>query len=378
MSFVISPELQRLGLTPFFIQQLQTLPDELGGPSAMVARVTCERRGEYELISLGGPLRASLSGRLEHVLGDEQRPAVGDWVVAEPADPVARIHHLLERQSALLRSEVLGRSRPQTLAANIDLCCIVCALTPADSDVHAQRRALNPRRIERYLSMAGACRVPALVLINKADLLDAELAEQRLQELRARLPGVRALLLSALDGRGVEQLRAELLPGTSVALLGSSGVGKSSLINALSGESRRDVGAERSDDTRGRHTTTERQLLQLPNGALLVDTPGLRELALWADGESELASSGFDDIDELGERCRFRDCRHHDEPGCAVLAAVEEGKLSAERLEHAHKLARELAHQQARVDARLRRAEHGRRKAQTRAGREAMRLKRGE
>jgi ribosome biogenesis GTPase len=270
--------------------------------------------------------------------------------------------------------EVFQGSRAQTLAANVDLCCIVCALSDA-ADVHAQQRALNPRRIERYLTMSRASRVPAVVLINKADVLSPEAAAQRRAELVERLPDARVLLVSAHTGLGLEELNAELPVGTSAALLGSSGVGKSSLVNALLGSEALRVGAERAEDTRGRHTTTERHLLPLPSGASLIDTPGMRELALWADADSDLSESPFDDIAALARDCHFRDCGHQREPGCAVQAAVERGELAAERLEHAHKLERELVHQRKRVDVRLRQAEQSRRKAQTRASRAQMRMK---
>jgi ribosome biogenesis GTPase / thiamine phosphate phosphatase len=375
MSLVpISPELVQLGLTPFFVQQLHALGEQDHSNRAL-ARIVCERRGEHEVLSQHGVWRVALSGRLEHELADDLRPAVGDWVVAERGDPVGRIHHLLERQNALCRRGVLQGSRAQTLAANVDLCCVVSALTAQDVDRHAQRRALNPKRIERYLLTARASRIPALVLINKADLLPPELAEQRLAELAQRLPGARILLVSAHTGQGLSELKSELASGSSAALLGSSGVGKSSIVNALLGSEALRIGAERSDDTRGRHTTTERHLLQLPTGGMLVDTPGMRELSLWADADSDVTDTGFDDIDELARGCHFRDCRHQAEPGCAVLAAIDAGQLSRERLEHAHKLERELLHQQARVDVRLRQAQVNRQKVRGRAARAGMRLK---
>lgn len=372
--FPISPELVELGLTPFFVQQLHALGEQ-DHSNRELARIVCERRGEYEVLSEHGGWRVALSGRLEHELADDLRPAVGDWVVVERGDPLGRVHHLLERQNALCRRGVLQGSRAQTLAANVDLCCVVSALTAQDLDRHAQRRALNPKRIERYLLTARASRIPALVLINKADLLPQALAEQRLAELGQRLPGARLLLVSAHTGQGLSELKSELASGSSAALLGSSGVGKSSIVNALLGTEELRIGAERSDDTRGRHTTTERHLLQLPSGGLLVDTPGMRELSLWADADSDVSDTSFDDIEELARGCHFRDCRHQAEPGCAVLAAVETGQLSRERLDHAHKLERELLHQQARVDARLRQAEINRQKVRGRAARAGMRLK---
>ena len=375
MFLPVSAELVRLGLTPFFVQQLHVLAEEHPELDYVVGRVVCERRGQYEVTSEHGTERVALSGRLEHRLGADERPAVGDWVLFEPGAPVGRVHHLLDRQNALRRLGVFTGSHAQTLAANVDLCCIVSALTASDVDEHGQRRALNPRRIERYLVMARASQVPALVLLNKADLLPSEQAQARLCELRERVPDARPLLVSAQTGLGLDQLASELSPGTTIALLGSSGVGKSSLVNALFGQGLQKVGAERSDDTRGRHTTTERHLLSLPGGAQLIDTPGMRELALWADAETELPASGFEDIEALASACRFRDCRHQGEPGCAVAAAVESGALHAERLEHAHKLERELRHQQLRVDARLRQTELSRRKTQARATRAKMRAK---
>jgi ribosome biogenesis GTPase len=374
MSEFLSPELQELGLTPFFIQQLHALADGHELLDQVVGRVACERRAEYEIISTAGSLRASLSGRLEHQLGEDDRPAVGDWVVVTPADPVGRIQHVLERQGVLRRVGVDGTSHAQTLAANVDLCCIVSALTTEDAGLHAQRRALNPRRIERYLRTAHDSHIPALVLVNKADLLPEELARERIDELAQELPDARIVLVSAQTRQGLEALWDELSPRTSAVLLGSSGVGKSTLVNALLGETAQRIGAERSDDTRGRHTTTERQLLRLHNGALLIDTPGMRELALWADSDTD-TSSGFADIDALAEACHFRDCRHQGEPGCAVEAAIDAGTLSQERLDSARKLERELLHQQRRVDVRLRSAQQQASKIRTRASRKHMKEK---
>lgn len=360
----ISPELIRLGLSPFFMQQLHSLEGE-----GQVGRVACERRGEYEVLTVAGVRRASLSGRLEHKLGDDDRPTVGDWVVVEPAEPVGRVVEVLERQSVLRRAVVDGTSRAQNLAANVDVCCVVAALS--DGDVHTRRRALNVRRIERYLMTAQGSHIPALVLVNKVDVVSEEEAAEALQALESL--HARVLLVSARTGQGLAELRAELPGGTSAVLLGSSGVGKSTLVNALLGDARQRTSAERSDDSRGRHTTTERQLLELESGALLIDTPGMRELALWADADTELG--GFDDIERLAHECQFRDCRHQSEPGCAVQAAIEAGTLAAERLAHAHKLERERLFQQARVDVRLRSEQAARRKTISRAVRVQLKNK---
>jgi ribosome biogenesis GTPase / thiamine phosphate phosphatase len=280
---------------------------------------------------------------------------------------------VLERQSVLRRAGVDGTSRAQNLAANVDLCGVVCALS--DGDQHVRRRALNPRRIERYLMTAENCRIPALVLVNKADVVPAAEAELAISELGDALPHARVLLVSAHTGQGLLELAAELSPGDSAVLLGSSGVGKSTLVNALLGRDAQPTSPERADDARGRHTTTERQLLKLASGALLIDTPGMRELALWADADSELSGSAFDDIEQLARDCHFRDCKHEGEPGCAVLLAIETGALTAERLAHARKLERELLHQKGRVDVRLRLAKLREHKRRTRASRSHMKAK---
>jgi ribosome biogenesis GTPase len=364
-----SPELRELGLSSFFLQQLYALSTD-----GHAGRIACERRGEYQVITQAGTLRASLSGRLEHSLPVDDWPTVGDWVVVEPAEPVGRIQHVLERQNVLRRAGVDGTSRAQNLAANVDLCCAVSALSAGDA--HVRRRALNPRRIERYLLTAENSRIPALVLVNKADVVTAEEAERAVSELTDALPRARILLVSAKTGQGLDELAAELSPGSSAVLLGSSGVGKSTLINTLLGHAAQPTSPERVDDARGRHTTTERQLLELQSGALLIDTPGMRELALWADADTEPSGGAFDDIEQLAQGCHFRDCKHEGEPGCAVLEAIETGTLTAERLTHARKLERELLHQQGRVDVRLRIAKQRESKIRTRASRNQMKAKR--
>jgi ribosome biogenesis GTPase len=246
----------------------------------------------------------------------------------------------------VFRRKAVGASTDaQAVAANVDLAIIVCAFGPEQSDARVRERGLNARRVERYLRAAADAPARALLVVNKADLR-ADAAEQ-LARLRAEV-GVEALLASAESGLGLAELSGRIEPGTTAVVLGSSGVGKSSLVNRLLGSGRQRVDAIRADDARGRHTTTGRELFLLPGGGILIDTPGMRELGLFADADTDLTSTGFGDIDRIAEACQFRDCRHQTEPGCAVRAAVSAGELASERLEHAHKLGREMAWQQER------------------------------
>ena len=348
MNFADREPLERLGFNAFFQGQFLSLFASDDAPSnAVVARVLSEARGQY-LVSLGeGTRRAVLAGRLKHAA---TRVCIGDFVVLEgdAADTLARIVHVFERSSLFQRKAPGGTSEAQLIAANVDLAIVVCALADDDADPHAQSHGLNARRIERYLRAVRDAPARALVAINKADL--SLRAAEHAARLRAELRGVEVVTVSAERGDGLNALSSQLLPGTTAVLVGSSGVGKSSLTNCLLGEQAQTVSAVRENDTRGRHTTTGRELFVLPSGALLIDTPGMREFALFADEETELVSTGFPEIDELSPACRFRNCRHQSEPGCAVLAAVEAGNVAGERLDQAHKFERELAWQRDRHD----------------------------
>jgi ribosome biogenesis GTPase len=256
------------------------------------------------------------------------------------------IQALLPRRTAFVRRAAGGRSVAQVLAANVDTAFLVMGL---DGD-------FNPRRIERALVLAWESGAEPVVVLNKSDLSD-ELAARR-AEVERSAPGVPVCVLAAKHGVGLDALARWLAPGRSVVLLGSSGVGKSTLVNRLLGREKQPTREVRDSDQRGRHTTTHRELVMLPGGALLIDTPGLRELQLWSDG-SGLAAT-FDDVSELAAACRFTDCGHGSEPGCAVRAAVTEQRLDPARLASYHKLHAELRALELREDPLLRKAERGR------------------
>lgn len=331
-------DLAALGFDPFFERQLTT---ETGG--VIPARIAAEHREAYEVWSRSGVSAARLAGRLRVELEEGGLPGVGDWVLlrADPAvDTTAIIDRVLTRRTVFTRGSAGRQTHAQVIAANVDLVFVVCGL---DED-------FNLRRIERYLARVWASGAQPAVVLNKADICD-DLAA-RLADVGRRAAGVTVHATSALQARGLEAVRALISDGMTVALVGSSGAGKSTLVNALLGEERMAIGAVRARDGRGCHVTTHRQLVLLPDGGLLLDTPGMRELQLVDD---EGLDAVFDDIASLSASCRFRDCKHDTEPGCAVKAAVRSGELAGERLEHYRKLEREARANEVRHDERLRR-----------------------
>ncbi|MFO7733555.1 MAG: ribosome small subunit-dependent GTPase A [Candidatus Aminicenantes bacterium] len=314
------------------------------GPGLVPGRVIKQARDLSTLMTPLGELAAEVSGRFRHeASGPADFPVVGDWAVVEPlGEDRALIHAVLPRRSAFTRKVAGEAVAAQIAAANVDTAFLVSGL---DGD-------LNLRRVERYLTTALSGGAAPVVVLNKADLrtdLDSVIAE-----VGTVAPGVPVVAVSALADGGLDGLAPFLVPGKTVALLGSSGVGKSTLINRLLGEERFRTGPMSDASAgRGRHTTTARELVRLPGGTLLIDTPGMRELQLWAEEGS--LDRVFEDIERLAARCRFPDCRHENEPGCAVRAGAENGSLDARRLESYLKLRREVRFMELKKDAKARR-----------------------
>lgn len=302
------------------------------GRSLAALRISRQDRDRYLALGEEGEVVCELAGKLRHeAAGTEELPAVGDWVAAAsvPGEKKAVIHALLARKSVFSRKVAGELTDGQVVAANIDTAFIVTGL-----DLN-----FNLRRIERYLTLAWNGGAEPVVLLNKADLSSDP--ETRKIEVEQVSPGIAVHLLSASLGTGLDALDVYLGPGRTVAFLGSSGVGKSSIINALFGENKHKVNEVSDLGSRGRHTTTFRELLPLPQGGVVIDTPGMRELQVW--GGEEGLGRAFDDIEELAGGCRFDDCTHENEPGCAVREAVRNGSLDPERLESYFKLKKEYA-----------------------------------
>jgi ribosome biogenesis GTPase len=340
---------ERFGWSPFFEQQLARLERR----DLLIARIVEEQRGRYRVAG-DAEGWAEVSGRFRHEAAcAADFPAVGDWVGID----AGIIHLRLERRGTVSRAAAGRAADRQVVAANVDSIFLVSALT----------QDLNVRRLERYLTMVWDAGAVPVVVLNKADL--CEDSAGACESVRVRLPTVDVVVVSALDKSGLEALTPYLRPGQTLALVGSSGVGKSTLVNRLLGSEALKVGALSDADGKGRHTTTARQLVELPGGALLIDTPGMRELQPVGD-ESSVAAA-FDDITALAQACRFTDCAHDREPGCAVREAVAGGRLDADRLDNFHRVGREMAYE-ARKHDKASALEHKRRWKQLHQAAKAM------
>lgn len=353
----MSFDLASIGWTPRVGEHLEVL----GDPELHAARISAQHKGSYNIIGEEGPGPAVLAGRFSHAASGSALPAVGDWVAVRPGD-LAVIVELLPRASQISRKVAGLAIEEQVLAANVDIVFVVASL-------ESER---NDRRIERYLTLAWEGGARPVVILTKTDLIDDWSAKY--DDLAAVLVGTEIVAVSNTTGAGFDEVKPHLTGAATVVTLGSSGAGKSSFINRLLGE---DLMATKEVrwDGKGRHTTTHRELIPLPDGGAIIDTPGLREIQLWLAEDG--VDSTFSDIADLATGCRFRDCNHDREPGCAVLASVENGTLSSERLGSYRKQQREIAALARRTDRQLAAKEAKRWKQLSRAAKTRSRAKRG-
>mgnify|MGYP001794049988 CR=1 FL=1 len=336
-------QLNNLGWSESFARSFESYASQ----GLSVGRVALAHRGQYHLYTETGECSAALTGKFRHLAkSTEDFPAVGDWVVIQPATETSQalIESVLPRRGKVSRQAAGSKSEAQVIAANIATLFLVSGL---DHD-------FNLRRIERYLVMAWQSGATPVILLNKADLCEGpeEKVEEKIIAVEEIAISVPIIPLSALHQNSLDALNPYLQPGKTVALLGSSGVGKSPLTNKLIGHNVQPTQAVRADDSRGRHTTTHREMLKLPSGALLIDMPGMRELQLWTDPAQldNPLDETFSDIESLAKQCRFRNCQHGPEPGCAIQAALEDGTLCAKRFNSYQKLQREQDYQHRRQD----------------------------
>ncbi|MDD4564348.1 MAG: ribosome small subunit-dependent GTPase A [Eubacteriales bacterium] len=317
----------KYGLSDRFAQEA-TLYDGL-----FLARIIEQHRDLYKAVCEDGELHAGVSGNFIYRANDNSDfPAVGDWVMIDRRDDSAGnavIHHILQRKSVFDRRAAGTANGVQIVASNIDI-VFLCMSLNAD---------FNLRRLERYLSIAWNSMATPVIVLTKADLCDD--LSSRLAELAKISAGADVVVCTSMEESGYKEVQSYIKEGKTIAFIGSSGVGKSTLINLLMGRDVLKTKEIREDDGKGRHTTTHRQLLVLPDGGIVIDTPGMRELQL----DSADLSRSFEDIEALAEQCRFRDCSHSTEPGCAVRKAIEAGELPQERMENYKKLRREMGYE---------------------------------
>lgn len=299
------------------------------------ARVIRVDRGAVTVQSADESVAAVVAGALDPV-GEVDQPAVGDWVALDLGADTAVVRAILPRIGALTRRRPGEADHAQAVAANVDVVFIV----------ESVERGPNPRRIERAVALSWDAGATPVVVVTKIDLIDDP--DTAVEKAREGAPFSEIVALSAVDGSGVDDLLDHLPAGATAVLLGPSGVGKSTLTNRLLGEERFAISHVREGDAKGRHTTTHRELVVLPSGGCLIDTPGIRELGLWLGAEA--VDSAFPEIEAMAEGCRFGDCRHETEPGCAVIEAVEAGEIDGKRLASFHRLQREAARLEERLD----------------------------
>lgn len=299
----------------------------------IAARVSSEFKHMYRLISEHGDLTGEISGKLRHLAVErEDYPAVGDWVVIKPRleDRMATIHAILPRNSKISRKVAGNNTDEQIIATNLNTILLVTALN----------NDFNLRRLERYLTVAWESGANPIIVLSKSDLCDD--LDSKIMEVEAISFGVPVIAISSVAKTGFDKLKTYLKVGETIALIGSSGVGKSTLINELYGSNIQEIKETRTGDDRGKHTTTNRELILLPEGGVIIDTPGMRELQLW---ETDLSMSDtFKEIEELANQCYFRDCKHEGEPNCAVKEAIDNGSLDISRYRNFKKMQKELAY----------------------------------
>lgn len=335
------------------------------GSGYTFGRVALEHKNLFRVYTQHGEVRAEISGKLRHeTVNRRDLPAVGDWVVirSRPEGGRVMIHAVLPRRTSFVRKSAGSRTEEQIVGANIDT---VFLLTSLNQD-------FSLRRIERYLITACESGAKPIIILSKSDLCDR--VAERINEVQAVAPGVPIHSISVVTGRGLDHVAQYFKPGLTVALLGSSGVGKSTLINHLTGVDHLKVQTVREHDDRGRHTTSHRELILLPTGGLVLDTPGMRELQLW-DGDESLQLV-FEEIEALAGKCFFSDCRHQDEPRCAIREALIAGTIDTGRYESYEKLQKELKYLDRRRDKLSEITEKKRWKKLSRQASERARLKR--
>ncbi len=308
-----------------------------------IGRIINRNRDKYQLVYNGNIFEAVITGKLFYnSLENSQLPVTGDWVLFEIKQNLAIVKQLLPRITVISRKVAGTTTEEQAISANIDIVGIVFSLDGG--------RNYNSRTLERYLTIAWNSGAKPLVILNKADLSDAPEAIKA--EAKYVAPGAEVIITSAESGEGIDILRSNIPSGKTVVFIGPSGVGKSALTNALLGNNLQKTGAIRDADKRGRHTTTNSKMIKIPKAGMLIDSPGLREIQLWGDQEG--LDSVFEEITEIASACKFRDCTHMGEPGCAVQQALAEGTLDANRYQSYLELKKELAYLESRQNGKAR------------------------